>query len=231
MAHIQTQYVGLWKPQDLTVDKINSQKMFVDNIDAIDDFAKITMQKMHQPVQTLNNLRSINTSNTETFTTGMLIMVREIGMFVFDRSATGGTGSDGNAIVAPITGGGAWVPTTPSDIPLSPKTVTTEAALDTMLTNLVNNMSDNTIKFTIINGLSGIAPLYGGTGHITIYKTNSSYVTVTMITYNADKITRQYTRTMFGGAWGRWISLPFLGQDGKIPLDQLPSGIMSASVE
>ena len=42
MAHIQTEHVGLWKPQNLSLDKINSQKMFIDNIDILDSrFASI----------------------------------------------------------------------------------------------------------------------------------------------------------------------------------------------
>lgn len=37
MAHIKTSNLGLWKPQDLNLDKISSQKMFIDNINILDN--------------------------------------------------------------------------------------------------------------------------------------------------------------------------------------------------
>lgn len=37
MAHIKTSHLGLWKPQDLNLDKISSQKMFIDNINILDN--------------------------------------------------------------------------------------------------------------------------------------------------------------------------------------------------
>lgn len=106
MAHIQTQYGGLWKPQDLALDKISSQKMFIDNIDFIESFIKEGKQKLHQSVKTIADLKAIDTSDTTLFTTGMLIMVYEIGIFYFNRNATGTDSSD---IITPTTGGGRWI--------------------------------------------------------------------------------------------------------------------------
>lgn len=128
MAHIQTQYGGLWKPQDLALDKISSQKMFIDNIDFIESFIKEGKQKVHPPVKTITDLRAIDTSDTTLFTTGMLIMVYEIGIFYFNRNATGTDSSD---IVTPTTGGGRWIliassggsdPITPESIGAAPST-------------------------------------------------------------------------------------------------------------
>lgn len=128
MAHIQTQYGGLWKPQDLALDKISSQKMFIDNIDFIESFIKEGKQKLHQSVKTIADLKAIDTSDTTLFTTGMLIMVYEIGIFYFNRNATGTDSSD---IVTPTTGGGRWIliassgssdPITPESIGAAPST-------------------------------------------------------------------------------------------------------------
>lgn len=229
MAHIQTTHLGLWKPQDLTIDKINSQKMFVDNINAMETFAEQTLQNMHKSVKSLADLRAINTSDTALFKTGMLIIVQDNGMYSFNRSST--ANDDNNAIIAPTTGGGRWITTQVTDIAVVPRRVTTISEFDTLLTNILTSMSNNSFKFIIVDGLAGTDPLYGGAGHIIIYKTDNLYATVTMITYNSDRVARQFTKTRFGGIWGRWVSIPFLDANGKVPLDQLPSGIMSASVE
>lgn len=238
MAHIQSKYSGLWKPQSLTVDKISSQKMFIDNIDIIEDFAKVTMQKVHAPVQDIASLREINTSDTELFTTGMLIMVCDIGMFMFNRgisSVNGGNGMDGNAIIAPITGGGVWVPTTPSDIPLSPRGVSSATELDTMLTSILSNMMNNSVKYIIMNFSQIISPIGGGIIHMTIYKTNNTYAVVEARTYHTNPdVVFQFTRSRHSGIWGKWCRLPYLDENGRIPLDQLPSSIgtvIPASIE
>lgn len=106
MAHIQTAHLKLWKPQDLNVDKISSQKMFIDNIDALDNFAKATMQKLHTSVQNLVALKAINTSDTSIFTNGTLVMVASNGIYYFDRSSV--EVDNGTTIIAPTTGGGRW---------------------------------------------------------------------------------------------------------------------------
>lgn len=231
MAHIQTPYLNLWHPQDLAVDKINSQKMFVDNIDTIEDFAKVTMQKVHQPVQNLAALRAIDTSDTTLFTTGMLIMVYEYGMYYFDRNSTA---DESNAIVAPTTGGGRWITTQITDIALSPREVANAAALDTLLTNTVEyNMSPNSIKFLLVKGMTEFNPLYGGTAHVIINKVSNLYASLTLTMYNDNRITKQLTRARYDGIWGRWVTVPFLDANGKIPVDQLPvtSALVEATVE
>jgi hypothetical protein len=229
MAHIQSKYAGLWKPQDLTLDKISSQKMFIDNIDATDNFAKVTMQKMHASVKSLTELRAINTSDTVLFSTGMLIMVQENGIYSFNRSST--ADDDNNAIIAPTTGGGRWITTQGTDIALSQRYVNSTAELDTLLTTIITQMSPSSVKFLVVRGLGGTEPpLYGGAGHITIHKNDNLYATVTMIMYNHDRIALYYTRTRYDGIWGRWVTLPYLDANGKIPVSQLPSGVLPASV-
>ena len=66
---------------------------------------------------------------------------------------------------------------------------------------------------------------------MTMYKVNNQYSTLTGIVYNEDGAARVYTRIRYNNIWNRWVVTPFLDHNGKIPLDQLPSGIMSASIE
>lgn len=108
MAHIQTNYLKLWKPQDLSIDKISSQKMFVDNIDSLESFAQSILQNAHQPVNTLTELKDINTSDRTIFKTGMLIMVNGYGIYSFNRDSTA---DESHAVVVPNIGGGRWIAT------------------------------------------------------------------------------------------------------------------------
>ena len=117
MAHIQTQYGGLWKPQDLTLDKISSQKMFVDNIDSMESFIKEGKQKVYPSVKTIADLKAIDTSDTALFTTGMLIMVHEVGIFCFNRNTIGDASTDSDDIIVPTTGGGEWISTNINSAP------------------------------------------------------------------------------------------------------------------
>lgn len=230
MAHVQTGYLKLWKPQDLSVDKFSSQKMCVDNIEAMENFAKVTMQKIHHPVKAISDLRAIDTSDTTLFTDGMLIIVQENGMYSFNRSAIGGNGADGNAVIAPITGGGGWVPTTPTDIPLSGREASTPTELDSILTSTLSNMSNNTIKYIIMNCTQPFAPFGGGIINMTIYKTNDRYAVIEARAYYTDAV-MQFTRSRYNDVWMGWHKLPYLDANNKIPLDQIPSGVLPASVE
>ena len=230
MAHIQTTYAQLWKPQDLSIDKISSQKMFVDNINQTENIILSLLQNVHQSVKTLSELRAIDTTDATLFKTGMLIMVHEYGMYQFNRASTA---DESNAVVKPTIGVGRWITTTPTEIALAPIAVNTTAELDALLTNMVNQMTPSSIRFTMIRGLGGTeAPLYGGVGHATIYKSSDgAYATVTMIMYNHDYVALYYTRTRYGNVWGRWVTLPYLDENGKIPFSQLPSGVLNASIE
>lgn len=107
MAHIQTNYMKLWKPQDLAIDKINSQRMFIDNINAMEAFALSTLKKLHTPVASITELRAIDTSDTILYTNGIAIIVRSSGLYFFDRSSTATDNND--TIIAPTTGGGRWI--------------------------------------------------------------------------------------------------------------------------
>ena len=228
MAHVQEKYSGLWYPQDPAVDKVNSQKMFIDNVHAMEAFALVTKQGVHAPVRTLAELRAIDTSDTVLFKTGMLIMVQELGLFIFNRSAIGGNGADGNAIIAPNTGGGGWVPTTPSDIPLSGREASTTEQLDTILTSILTNMSSNSVKHAIVNCVQPFQPFGGGIIHMTIYKTNNSFAVIESRVYYSDpNIALQFTRSRYNGIWGQWCRLPYLDTNGKIPVSMLPATYVS----
>lgn len=107
MAHIQTSYSKLWKPQSLSMDKINSQKMFIDNINAMEELALSILKRSNTPVASIAELRDIDTSDTTLYTDGMTIMVKSNGIYFFDRGNT--NADDGKTIIAPTTGGGRWI--------------------------------------------------------------------------------------------------------------------------
>lgn len=199
------------------------------------DYAQAELKKinstLHVSVQTVSELRAINTADTTLFKNGTLIMVQENGLFVFNRGAIGGNGADGNAIIAPITGGGGWVPATTTDIAMSSRYVATADELDLLLTTTLLQMSDKSVKFMVVDGLNDSAPLWGGTGHIVLYKDTNACATATMITYRSNNTAKQCTKAKFDGIWGGWVTLPYLDANGKIPLDQLPSSVLPASIE
>lgn len=62
MAHVQTEHVGLWKPQDLNLDKISSQKMFIDNINILDNKLFKTDNKLAVINTRLANIEKIPVS-------------------------------------------------------------------------------------------------------------------------------------------------------------------------
>lgn len=220
MAHVQERYSRLWYPRDPTVDKISSQKMFIDNIHAMEAFALSIMQNVHQSVQTLDDLKAIDTSDATLFKTGMLVMVHEYGLYSFNRSSTA---DESYAVVAPTVGSGRWITTQVTDIALSPRQVNTNADLDALMTSMITQMSNNSTKFLMVRGLGGTEPpLYGGAAHIIMNKSDNLYATATMILYNHDRIALYYTRTRYDGIWGRWVTLPYLDANGKIPVSQLP---------
>lgn len=228
---------------DFPLYKVNLSGLSIEGLTALFepqkslfDYAQAELNKvnsnLHWSVQTVNDLRAINTSDTTLFKNGTLIMVQEIGLFVFNRSAIGGNGADGNAIIAPVTGGGGWIPTTPTDIPLSGREVSTAAELDIQLTYILSNMAGNSIKYTIINCVLPFAPFGGGIIHMTVYKTNNNFAVIEARVYYSDpNIAVQFTRSRYNGTWGEWTRLPYLDSNGKIPLSQLPSNFMPASVE
>lgn len=82
--------------------------MFVDNINALELFAQSILQNVHQSVQSLDELRAIDTSDRTIFKTGMLIMLNGYGIYSFNRDSTA---DESHAVVVPTTGGGRWIAT------------------------------------------------------------------------------------------------------------------------
>lgn len=107
MAHIQDQYSGLWKPQDLAVDKIVSQKMFVDNTNTLSAFILLQKTMLNQSLNSLTALRAVNTTNTTLFCDRKLVYVKINGWFRFDRACT--LADNGITVIAPTIGGGRWI--------------------------------------------------------------------------------------------------------------------------
>lgn len=107
MAHIQTNYMKLWKPQDIAIDKISSQKMFLDNIDAMEAFGMLMRSLIDVPVESIDALRAINTSDTNIYKDGKIIAVKYIGIYQFYRASDA---TDTNYdVIEPSVGGGRWV--------------------------------------------------------------------------------------------------------------------------
>ena len=87
MAHIQSKLLKLWKPQNLSVDKISSQKMFIDNVDLLESFGLSVLKRTDVPVASIDELRAVDTSDTSLYTDGMMIMVKSNGLYFFNRSS------------------------------------------------------------------------------------------------------------------------------------------------
>ena len=189
----------------------------------------VANRNLHESVKTLGDLRSINTSDAELFKDGTLIMVQEVGLFAFNRAAVGGNGSDGNPVIAPITGGGAWMPAKSSEFPIYPNQVSSAAEFDVVLTDMLYSMSNNSVRYAVINCSTPFEPFGGGNVHLVIYKTSNGYATVDANRYDGNII--KCTRSRYKDVWMRWIKLPYLDENGKIPLDQLPASVLPASIE
>jgi hypothetical protein len=228
MAHVQTKYAGMWKPQDLAVDKISPQKVFIDNTDAVDNFAKITMQKMHTPVRTLDELKAIDTSDTAIFTNGTLIVVANSGLYQFDRTSILNENSTWSVVI-PTKGGGRWLSVVLSTrMTASYDDVGTSEQLDTKLTNIITSMQPHSVRHVIFSITTNITPFGGGNVHMMINKTSDSYATIIASRYGPDVI-RYVTRSLFEGKWGRWAIVPILDVDGRIPVSMLPEAYVAAN--
>lgn len=113
MAHIQEKYSGLYKPQDLSVDNISSQKMFIDNIDATEGLYLGILNTIHKPVADITALKAVDTTDGTLYTSGITVYVSSVNsIFTFDRLNTE-TADDIN-VIAPSTGAGRWILTTRS---------------------------------------------------------------------------------------------------------------------
>lgn len=107
MAHVQTDYMGLWRPQDLAIDKISSQKMFIDNVNAIEAFGVSMLSLIDTPVESIDDLRAINTSDADIYRDGKIIAVKHVGIYQFYRTSDA---TDTNYdVITPSTGVGRWV--------------------------------------------------------------------------------------------------------------------------
>ena len=88
MAHINKAYSGLNRPQNISFDKIDPQKMFVDNIEILENLYINNIKTIILPTSSIATLRAINTSDIDIFTDGKLINVIGIGIFYFVRANT-----------------------------------------------------------------------------------------------------------------------------------------------
>jgi len=109
MAHINKAYSGLNRPQNISFDKIDPQKMFVDNIEILENLYINNIKTIILPTSSIATLRAINTSDIDIFTDGKLINVIGIGIFYFVRANT--DVDDNINIIAPTIGGGRWINT------------------------------------------------------------------------------------------------------------------------
>lgn len=152
MAHIMTLVSKLWKPSDITVDKISSQKMFVDNIDKIESLFKSILQANGPQVADITTLKAINTSDSNIFVDGHIVNVLGRGLYQFIRTSS--YTADDIDFVSSTVGGGMWV----SIDMLLPNKVRTAGGTGTAITingfALVGNSSINIRIVTANNGAS-----------------------------------------------------------------------------
>lgn len=76
---------------------------------------------------------------------------------------------------------------------------TTESELDTMLTEVVNKLPNESVGFYTFVDNDG-AIFNGGTAHATVYKANNLYTTVTFVKYHHTDVVK-FVKTLYNGSW------------------------------
>ena len=106
MAHIQKTHSGLWVPQS-THEKIDSQKMFIDNIEKHEENYLNHEKRLHANVNSITELKAL-TVPSATITNGTMITV--VGSGVYHYSQVLPPDVDEETIVIPDSGTGYWIP-------------------------------------------------------------------------------------------------------------------------
>lgn len=107
MAHVQEPYSGLWKPDSVTTNKVDSQKMFITNIDQEEANYLSLLKRVAQSVASITALRAVNTTDQNIYANGIVIMVSGNALLYWlDRTSS--ESDNGTTIIAPTTGDGRW---------------------------------------------------------------------------------------------------------------------------
>lgn len=107
MAHIKETNSGLWMPQS-THEKVDSQKMFIDNIVQHEANYTDLIKRIHTKVESINELKALDvSSDTSIIKDGTVVLVDGSGIYYY--TLTSEEEVDDEEIVAPNTGTGKWV--------------------------------------------------------------------------------------------------------------------------
>lgn len=118
MAHIQTQYSKQWYPDSITNNKVSSQKIFIDNVIAMDNLLKNLIANSVDRYISFDALKAVDTSDTDIYTNYKMAFafgqygdgIYGGGIYIFARTMPehAPTTDILPGLILPTTGGGMW---------------------------------------------------------------------------------------------------------------------------
>lgn len=107
MAHVKQKNSGLWVPQS-THEKIDSQKMFIENMEQHEANHTELIERIHGKVDSIARLKALDVSSADsTIKSGTIVVVDGIGPYYYTLLSE--EKADDEEIVAPNTGEGLWI--------------------------------------------------------------------------------------------------------------------------
>lgn len=107
MAHVKQTNSNLWVPQS-THEKIDSQKMFIENVEQHERNYTDLVGRIHAQVESIAQLKVLDvSSSTTTIKAGTVVMVNGVGLFYYNPAST--EAEDNEEIIKPTTGSGRWI--------------------------------------------------------------------------------------------------------------------------
>ena len=107
MAHVKQKNSGLWVPQS-THEKIDSQKMFIENMEQHEANHTELIERIHGKVDSIAKLKALDVSSADsTIKSGTIVVVDGIGPYYYTLLSE--EKADDEEIVAPNTGEGLWI--------------------------------------------------------------------------------------------------------------------------
>lgn len=105
MAHIKGQNSGLWMPQT-THEKIDSQKMFIENMEQHERNYTDLIGRVHAQVNSITELKALNVQ-ANAIKEGTMVLVSGHGLYYYTLVSE--EEADDKEIIAPSTGSGLWI--------------------------------------------------------------------------------------------------------------------------
>lgn len=107
MAHVKGKNSGIWMPQS-THEKIDSQKMFVENMEQHEANYTELIGRIHAQVESIARLKALDVSSSDTtIKSGTVVMVNGVGLFYYNPNSTETV--DNEEIIKPTNGNGRWI--------------------------------------------------------------------------------------------------------------------------